>query len=163
MNIIIKHGNIFDSRCDLLVNPVNCVGVMGAGLALQFKIQYPDMFKFYKNVCRNRVLKPGYPIIYHKQTSSLVRLQGIVLFPTKYDWREDSKSEYIESGLKRLIEVISETNLSLGNTKIDTSIAFPKLGCGLGKLDWNMVKEQMISILSNNDKVDTFGTIEIYE
>ncbi len=162
MDIVIKHGNIFDSHCDLLVNPVNCVGVMGAGLALQFKIQYPDMFKFYKNACRNKILKPGYPAIYYNQATSLIRPQGIVLFPTKYDWREDSKFEYIESGLKFLIDLIYRTNMSIGVK--GTSIAFPKIGCGLGKLDWTIVKEQMISILNKSDNAtNALGTIEIYE
>lgn len=166
MNIIIKHGNIFDSRCDLLVNPVNCVGVMGAGLALQFKIQYPEMFKFYKKVCRTRQLKPGNPIICDKNVIEWNYPQDIILFPTKYDWRNTSNPEYIETGLRTLIEIIYDRykiSNSKQSAKTKVSIVFPKIGCGLGKLNWNIVKELIVSILNETPKTDIFDIVEIYE
>lgn len=166
MNIVIKHGNIFDSRCDLLVNPVNCVGVMGAGLALQFKIQYPEMFRFYKEVCRTRQLRPGNPIICDENVIDWNYPQAIILFPTKYDWRNTSNPEYIEIGLRVLIEIIYDRykiSNSKQSTKTKVSIAFPKIGCGLGKLDWNIVKELIVSILNETPKTDIFDIVEIYE
>ena len=173
MDIVIKHGehynsyeqDIFNSCCDLLVLPVNCEGSAESELTVRFKKRYPEMFKYYEDLCRTRALKAGCPVIYHKQISSIIFLQGIVLFPVKYNSVEIVRLKYIESGLKRLIDIISETDLSLGDTKVGTSIAFPKIrdSCFGNKLDWDDLKEIIISILTNSDKADVLGTIEIYE
>ena len=130
-------GNIFSSECDVLVNPVNCVGVMGKGLALEFKLKYPDMFKTYQEVCKAKELRLGRPMYVRGADKS------IVLFPTKYHWKEKSETNAIKNGL----EVFSRGYKKLGIK----SIAFPKLGCGLGGLDWAEVKPLMEQYLSNLD------------
>ena len=136
-------GNIFDSKCAVLVNPVNCVGVMGKGLALEFKKRYSAMFQTYKNVCYTRELLPGRPMFVHGSNKS------IILFPTKYHWKERSRIIYIRDGLEAIAN-----GYKLFNIK---SIAFPKLGCGLGGLDWKEVKPLMEQYLSKLD-ID----VEIY-
>lgn len=136
-------GNIFNSECAVLVNPVNCVGVMGKGLALEFKNRYPAMFQTYKKACDTKELRPGQPMLVYGPDKS------IVLFPTKYHWKERSKIIYIKDAL----EVVSCCYRSFGIK----SIAFPKLGCGLGGLDWKEVKPLMEQYLSKPD-ID----VEIY-
>lgn len=136
-------GNIFNSRCAVLVNPVNCVGVMGKGLALEFKNRYPTMFHTYKKACDTKELRPGQPMLVYGPDKS------VILFPTKYHWREKSKVIYIKDGL----EAVSCCYKSFGIE----SIAFPKLGCGLGGLDWKEVKPLMEQYLSKLD-ID----VEIY-
>lgn len=136
-------GNIFDSKCAVLVNPVNCVGVMGKGLALEFKKRYPAMFQAYKNVCYTRELLPGRPMFIHGSSKS------IILFPTKYHWKEKSKIIYIRDGLEAIANGYKSFNIK--------SIAFPKLGCGLGGLDWKEVMPLIEHYLSKLD-ID----VEIY-
>lgn len=118
--------NIFDSGCDALVNPVNCVGVMGAGLAAQFKERYPDAYSIYRRDCFNKLVRLG--------EMHIVWTQGkhIIHFPTKYHWRDKSKLEDIEAGLEDLTNRLPESNI--------TSIAVPALGCGLGGLKWGDVR-----------------------
>ena len=130
-------GNIFCSECEVLVNPVNCVGVMGKGLALEFKQKYPDMFKSYQEVCKTKALRLGCPMFVKGADKS------IVLFPTKYHWKEKSKIEAVKEGL----EVFVRGHKKLGIK----SVAFPKLGCGLGGLDWEEVRPIMEYYLSNLD------------
>lgn len=130
-------GNIFNSGCAVLVNPVNCVGVMGKGLALKFKKRYPVMFQTYKNVCDTKELRPGQPMLVYGPDKS------VILFPTKYHWREKSKVIYIKDGL----EAISCCYKSFGIE----SIAFPKLGCGLGGLDWEEIRPLIEQYMSRLD------------
>ena len=134
------HGNIFDSDALVLVNPVNTVGVMGAGLALQFKKRYPLMYEQYKDMCKTKVLAIGSPkFCSGNQESNKV----ILLFPTKQDWRDPSKIEYIEMGLKVLHDNAIKYDLL-------PDFAFPKLGCGCGGLNWNTeVKPLMETYLSD--------------
>lgn len=110
--------NIFDSGADYLVNPVNTVGVMGKGLALEFSKRRPGLLVAYKQACVQGVLSTHQPWIY----------KDVVCFATKQHWRNPSQLEWIKEGLSNL--VIPEGK----------SIAFPRLGCGLGGLDWNEVK-----------------------
>ncbi len=124
------HGeNILEAQTQALVNPVNCVGVMGAGLALQFKKAFPAMFSNYKRVCKSGSMQPG--------TIHPVRIQTnlwplwIVNFPTKNDWRNPSRLEYIWEGLTSLEEFIEILKIQ--------SISIPPLGCGLGGLPWKLV------------------------
>lgn len=122
-------GNIFDSEAQVLVNPVNTVGVMGKGLALDFKQRYPRMFDLYRDACRARLLHVGEPMLYRSSE------QWVLLFPTKAHWKEPSRLEWIETGLQKFVERYKSKGI--------TSIAFPKLGCGNGGLDWMEVKEVM--------------------
>jgi len=137
-------GDIFSSACQTLVNPVNCVGVMGAGLALQFKEKYPDMFNLYKEYCNEGYLTPG----------KLWLWQGpdhwILNFPTKNDWKEKSSYDYIQQGLIKFSETYREKGI--------TSIAFPMLGTGCGRLVKDDVKLLLAKYLSNCDI-----PIEVYE
>lgn len=119
-------GNIFESSAQTIVNPVNCKGVMGAGLAKQFKERYPKMYQAYRNFCIAGLLKPSKLMLYKEQD------HWILNFPTKNDWRDGSNIMYIESGLKKFVDTYASKGI--------TSIAFPKIGCGLGGLDWSLVE-----------------------
>lgn len=122
-------GDILDSPAQVIVNTVNTVGVMGKGLALSFKKRYPDMFESYKKVCEKHQLTIGKLMLYKEAD------HWILLFPTKENWRNPSKLEYIEKGLMKFVSTYAEKHI--------TSIAFPKLGCGNGELDWNLVRPLM--------------------
>lgn len=132
-----RTGDIFDSTAQVLVNPVNCKGRMGKGLALAFKQKYPNMFASYQQECRDGKLRIGRPTLYKANTP------WILNFPTKDHWRDDSKMEYLEEGLQYFVAHYKELGIK--------SIAFPKLGAGLGKLPWNMVGPLMVKYLSQVD------------
>lgn len=122
-------GDMFTSPAQCIVNTVNMVGVMGKGIALAFKEKYPDMFLEYKKACSEGVLNIGNLMIWRADDYILL------LFPTKEHWRGKSKLEYIELGLQKFLEIYEKEGI--------TSIAFPKLGCGNGGLDWAEVKPVM--------------------
>ena len=124
-------GNLLDSKAQALVNTVNTVGVMGKGIALQFKTQFPNNFKVYQNACKIKSFQIGQLLISEEETLLLGK-KIIINFPTKTDWRKPSEYSYIESGLKELIKVIEERKIK--------SIAIPPLGAGNGGLEWNRVK-----------------------
>ena len=124
--ITIKIGNIFDSRQQVLVNTVNCVGVMGKGIAQIFKKNYPLMFEQYKEMCDHKQIVCG--TLYPYYENGEVK---ILNFPTKQHWRSPSKLEYVTSGLDWFIAHYKELEIQ--------SIAFPPLGCGNGDLDWATV------------------------
>ena len=115
-------GNLFTSNAKVLVNTVNTVGVMGKGIAADFKKIYPKMFEEYKALCENGKLNIGELFLY--KTSN----KWVLNFPTKKHWKSPSTVEYIEKGLQKLIEQATKLQL--------TDIAMPKLGCGNGGLDW---------------------------
>lgn len=145
--IICTTGNIFLSSATALVNPVNCEGISGKGLALAFKYRFPASYQAYKNVCVKDELKIGNLYIYYG------KIKTIVNFPTKDRWRNPSKIEYIEKGLHTLAKRLSSTDFHKTYdemTKI-SSIAIPALGCGLGGLDWNEVKALIEENLSDID------------
>ncbi len=119
-------GNIFNSPAQVIVNTVNTVGVMGKGLALSFKKRYPKMFDAYKHACDKHQLTVGKLMLYYAPD------HWILLFPTKENWRNPSKLEYLEAGLHKFVNTYADKGI--------TSIAFPKLGCGNGELSWNDVK-----------------------
>jgi len=119
-----RHGSLFDAPVRALVNPVNCDGVMGAGLALEFKQRFPEAFEDYRRACQRGELKPG-----AIHTYQLSDGRWIVNFPTKTRWKTKSKMEYIEAGLPVLVDWIRMNAVA--------SIGIPALGCGLGKLSWN--------------------------
>ncbi len=131
-------GNIFDAGTQAIVNTVNCVGVMGAGLAKQFRIRYPDNFKEYYDACVEDELTTGRVLVTHNLDRDFVY---IVNFPTKDHFKDDSKMEYITQGLTAMKAEMSRLNIE--------SIAIPALGCGLGNLEWKTVKEQIELTLSD--------------
>lgn len=134
--LIVKIGNIFDSTSDVLVNTVNCVGVMGKGLAKTFKQKYPAMFVQYKNMCDNNQLITGKLYPYYEGGKVKV-----LNFPTKDHWRSCSKLSYIEAGLDWFVENYEELKVK--------SIAFPPLGCGNGGLEWSTVGPLMYKKLKD--------------
>ena len=138
-----KHGDLLACDTEAIVNTVNCVGVMGRGIALQFKKLYPDNFKHYAKACKSGEVAPGKMHVY--KTNSIVNPRYIINFPTKRHWKNVSKIEDIEDGLTDLISVIQQYNIK--------SIAIPPLGCGLGGLEWNDVKTRIEAALSYLDNV----------
>lgn len=125
-----EQGDLLKADVEALVNTVNCVGVMGRGIALQFKKAFPENFRAYKAICDRDELTPGKVFIHDLQ-----RLQNpryIINFPTKRHWRGKSRLEDIEAGLVDLAEEIRELKI--------TSVAVPPLGCGLGGLKWTVVR-----------------------
>jgi O-acetyl-ADP-ribose deacetylase (regulator of RNase III)/uncharacterized protein YwgA len=149
-NVIkLKVGNILKDESDAIVNTVNCVGVMGKGLALQFKKAYPDNFREYKSACNKGLVNPGKMFI--TQYSDLVGNQWVINFPTKKHWKGSSKIEFIEQGLIDLVEQVKKRNIR--------SIAIPPLGAGLGGLDWDTVKARIIASLNSIENLD----VSLYE
>ena len=128
MSIFFVKENIFDSTAEAVVNPVNCIGVMGAGLALRFKEKFPANFKEYEKICKAGELVLGGLFIVEQNTSP----KYIINFPTKDHWRDKSDSRDIRLGLKTLKKEILLQEIK--------TIAIPALGCGLGGLDWSEVK-----------------------
>jgi len=151
MTITIKQGDIFLSNADILVNPVNCQGVMGAGLALQFKERYPDMYTHYRDLFQNRILNLGRVYFYPEPSGKKI----IVLFPTKFNWRDESQLEWISEGLDDLVRILK------GKAYFGDKIALPALGCGLGGLLWRNVKPLMIQKLKGLSKIT--NEVVIYE
>lgn len=124
------HGDILKTDAEAVVNTVNCVGVMGKGLALQFKKAFPENFKAYQTACRHKEIRPGRMFVF--ETGNTVNPYYIVNFPTKRHWRDRSCYEDIASGLKALEAEVRNRNIH--------SIAIPPLGCGLGGLYWKKVR-----------------------
>ena len=119
-------GDILKSKAQTLVNTVNCVGIMGKGIALEFKKRFPEMFKDYEERCNRKEIRVGQPYLYKSLFG-----QQIVNFPTKEDWRSVSKINDIERGLDYLAAHYKEWGI--------TSIAIPPLGCGNGQLEWKVI------------------------
>ncbi|MYB35674.1 MAG: macro domain-containing protein [Gammaproteobacteria bacterium] len=134
-------GDIIRDEADALVNTVNCVGVMGRGIALQFKKAFPDNFEEYRKACHRGEVLPGRMFITERDTLAGPRF--IVNFPTKRHWRGKSRIEDIESGLEALGHEIRERDIK--------SIAIPALGSGLGGLNWSEVKSRIVAALENVD------------
>jgi O-acetyl-ADP-ribose deacetylase (regulator of RNase III)/uncharacterized protein YwgA len=122
----IRIGDIFESKCLTIVNTVNCVGVMGKGIALEFKKRYPEMFMDYVKKCNSGQVRTGQPYIYDNGDG-----MKILNFPTKDHWRSPSRLSYVIEGLDWFIENYEKYGI--------TSIAFPPLGCGNGGLTWEIV------------------------
>lgn len=142
-------GNLLSAKTQALVNTVNTVGVMGKGIALQFKDQFPENFKIYAAACKRKELHTGELLVVKE--SDLEGEKIIINFPTKTEWYLKSKYEYIEKGLQKLAEVIEEYQI--------TSIAIPPLGCGNGGLKWEKVKPMIEKYLGHLTGVD----IQVYE
>ncbi|WP_223215563.1 macro domain-containing protein [Agrobacterium deltaense] len=129
--------SLFDSPAQTLVNTVNIVGVMGKGIALEFKQRYPDMFKAYKKLCDSHSLDVGKLHLWRAPE------HWILNFPTKTTWRQPSKLEYIEAGLEAFVRSYKQMGIA--------SVSFPPLGCGNGNLDWRDVRPVMERYLSKID------------
>lgn len=152
MSVTFKTGDLFLDKSEALVNTVNCVGVMGKGVAYEFKHLWPENYKAYKKVCDAKKLRPGQMLIF--ELGNLFENgepKFIVNFPTKDHWRAKSKLEYISNGLDALVSDIKKYQIK--------SIALPPLGCGNGGLDWNVVRPMMVEKLSELENV----SVSIYE
>ena len=130
-------GNIFNTNWEAIVNPVNCMGIMGKGLALEFKLLYPSMMDKYLKFCENKELEIGKISIIKEEN------KRIILFPTKKNYSLPSKMEYLEKGLLKIKECYKEKRIK--------SIAFPQIGSGLGGLNWIEVEKLIDTILGNTD------------
>lgn len=125
-----RTGDILKDESEALVNTVNCVGVMGRGIALQFKDAYPGNFKAYALACKRGDVKPGEMLVY--ETNELTGPRYIINFPTKRHWRGKSRIEDVKNGLKALTDVLRQRQIH--------SVAIPPLGSGLGGLNWADVR-----------------------
>ena len=143
--IIKKTGNIFTNRCDMIVNTVNCQGVMGAGIAKEFKIRYPEMFLDYEEACSRGLVQIGSLKTYDAEPWKILN------FPTKKNWRYPSKTKYLEHGLQTFLECHLSMNIS--------SIAFPLLGASKGGISPEVSLNIMEHYLSQCTTLD----IEIWE
>ena len=145
-NVTIINGNIFNTKAQTIVNTVNCVGVMGKGIALVFKLRYPVMFEQYQEYCKQKLIAVGKLWIYKGETSD----PWILNFPTKTHWKLPSEYKYIEEGLQKFVDTYKAKGI--------TSIAFPLLGANNGGLDKDKVMEIMYNYLSKCDI-----PVEIYQ
>lgn len=130
-------GTVFNTDADAIVNTINCIGVMNAGIALEYGLRYPELLKEYEQKCKNKEISVGH-IYYYKDKEKL-----IVNFPTKWHFKYPSKLEWIEDGLKDFVKTYKQYNIK--------SIAFTKLGTLNGGLDWDRVKILMEKYLNNLD------------
>jgi O-acetyl-ADP-ribose deacetylase (regulator of RNase III) len=138
-------GNILEADAEALVNTVNCVGVMGKGIALQFKNAFPENFQAYERACRHNEIQPGRMFVF--RTNQLYP-KYIINFPTKRDWKNKSRLEDIENGLAALIKEIKSRDIK--------SIAIPPLGCGSGRLRWAEVGPLIAAAMSSLPEVRAF-------
>lgn len=148
-HIELKTGDILQADAEAIVNTVNCVGVMGRGIALQFKKTFPANFAAYAQACKDDQVQPGRMFVF--DTGLFTHPRYIINFPTKRHWKGKSRMEDIESGLAALSAEISERGI--------TSIAIPPLGAGLGGLDWNEVRPRIEAALRELPGLDVL----IYE
>lgn len=138
-NITFVKGNIFNTKAQTVVNTINCVGVMGKGIALVYKLRYPHMYDIYHNYCKQHLISIGKIWLYKGDEKD----PWVLNFPTKVHWKYPSKLEYIEAGLKKFVETYKERGIS--------SIAFPLLGVNNGGLDKDLVMDLMLRYLKECD------------
>jgi len=136
-NLKYSDYSVFGTDAQTIVNTVNCMGVMGAGIALEFRLRYPEMFEDYSKRCQNHEVKTGYPYL-HKHDDI-----WILNFPTKHHWKYNSRLEWIEKGLKYCKDNYKREGIQ--------SVAFPKLGTNKGGLIWEDVNELMKKYLKDID------------
>lgn len=122
MTVRFVRGDLFRSSAQTLTNPIDCDGVMGGGLALEYRRRFPVMFQDYVHRCRRGEVRIGRPYVWHSISGG----PSVLNFPTKDDWKDPSRLEYIEPGLCYLVAHCQEMEV--------TSLALPALGCGLGGL-----------------------------
>ncbi len=138
-----RTGDLLQADVEALVNTVNCVGIMGRGIALQFKNAYEDNFNAYAAACKRGEVQTGRMFVFERNV--LIGPKYIINFPTKRDWRGKSRMDYIDTGLVALVEEIQRRNIR--------SIAIPPLGSGLGGLDWHAVRPRIAAALAPLDGV----------
>ncbi len=131
MSLKIITGNIFTTNCQTIVNTINCVGIMGAGIALECRLRYPDMYEKYIELCNKKQIDIGMLWIYKSSE------KWILNFPTKKHWKYPSKREYLHSGLKKFVSTYKERGIE--------SIAFPLLGADKGGIP----QEESLSIIQH--------------
>ncbi len=136
-----KTGDLLVEDAEALVNTVNCVGVMGRGIALQFKKAFPENFRSYAEACKRSEVRPGRMFVF--ETDQLINPRFIINFPTKRHWRGKSRMEDVEAGLRDLVDVIRKRNIR--------SIAIPPLASGLGGLAWDEVRPRIEAPLRSLD------------
>jgi O-acetyl-ADP-ribose deacetylase (regulator of RNase III) len=139
MTVEIAGGDLLEQRVDAIVNTVNTVGVMGKGIALQFRRKWPANFKAYEAACKRKEVVPCKMFVF--DNGGLIEPKYIINFPTKRHWRQPSRMSDIDCGLADLIEQIKTLNIK--------SIAIPPLGCGNGGLDWSEVKPRIEAAFEN--------------
>jgi O-acetyl-ADP-ribose deacetylase (regulator of RNase III) len=132
VSIELTCGDLLRADVEALVNPVNCVGVMGRGLAAQFKRAFPENFRAYRDACGRRQIAPGKLLVVE---TGAPMPRYVVNFPTKRHWRDRSRLEDVEAGLDALTGAIRKHEIR--------SLAVPPLGCGLGGLDWDDVRSRI--------------------
>lgn len=138
-------GNIFNTKAMAVVNTVNCVGVMGKGIALDFKLRYPEMFKEYQNRCFKHILKPGQILPYTKSSPIILK------FAIKDDWKDPSKIEWVEETLQKFVDNYKKLGIS--------SVAFPWMGAMNGDIPIETIKSLTRKYLSMLNDLD----IEVYD
>ncbi len=129
MTVVYRRTSILESPAQTLVNTVNCVGVMGKGLAREFRAREPEMFRAYERLCKAKILEPGTLWLWKGRDN------WVLNFPTKVHWRNPSKMEWIEAGLQKFVNSYEDLGI--------TEVSFPRLGCGNGDLNWDDVKVLM--------------------
>lgn len=146
--LIYTTENIFNSPAQTLVNTVNTYGVMGKGIAKDFKEYYPEMFNKYRKICKEKKLDIGMlllskeePVVYRGKATGEFRQKWVLNFPTKRHWRGKSQLEFIENGLQKFVKTFEEKNIK--------SVSFPQLGIGNGGLDWKQVQPLMEQYLKD--------------
>lgn len=140
--ILYVKGNLFQSPAQVLVNTVNTVGVMGKGVALEFKRLFPEMYRQYRDLCERGQFSIGQLWLYKSPQ------KWVLNFPTKQHWRAPSRVEYIEAGLRKFTQVYSEWGIH--------SIAFPPLGCGNGQLDFKTQVQPLMERYLRPLPIDVF-------
>lgn len=134
-----KQADLLKADVEALVNAVNCVGVMGRGIALQFRKAFPENYKSYKALCDRKQLRPGHVFVHEEST--LLNPRYVINFPTKDHWKNPSRMDYIETGLADLARQVTSLRIR--------SLAIPPLGCGLGGLQWRDVKPRIEATFQN--------------
>ncbi len=146
--IRLKRGSLFESDAEAWVNTVNTEGVMGKGLAYEFKKRFPENHRFYEQACKAGEVQIGKMLVF---PTGQLQPQYIINFPTKQRWRAKSKLEYIQAGLQDLAHVVKQYGIR--------SIAIPPLGCGQGGLRWEDVKSLIEQTFANMPEVE----VDLYE
>ncbi len=142
--IELTRGDLLKADVEALVNAVNTVGVMGKGIALQFKRAFPENYRFYRRACEQGDVSPGRMLVF--DCGRLLNPRYIVNFPTKRHWRNPSRLEDIRAGLAALVTEIRERRIS--------SLAIPPLGCGHGGLDWAVVRPMIAEAMGRVPEVE---------
>lgn len=145
----LQSGDILNADVEALVNTVNCVGIMGRGIALQFKHMFPENFEAYANACARNDVQPGKMFVF--ATGHLTNPRYIINFPTKRHWRGKSRIEDIEAGLKGLVNEVKQRDIK--------SVAIPPLGSGLGGLNWSDIRPLILEAAKELPGVD----VHVYE